>query len=389
MDKTILIYIGVGLVFFVVFLAFIIAKLGIRFKGWMEKAYITFILLGFGAGFYLPLWATGHYIVAAAIAAVFLGLVVLKFKTDSKAGEGKTGKEREEAIAKSQEQAQNSLLVGCDSVTEEADGYHYSLTITWQDHNAYSNEDICRGTMTFVADNKFLEEGRVYQFDERALTNLGYDKYSTLRDGGIDITGVPPESFVEGDDLLAGMMNTVLNIQHKQVYGEYAEGTVLGTVEKVQGKVYKVKKLIIGVAFVVIPLIMGIILYNSFKSMNSSITNASLGLEGTTEVKAVVTSVDQTSKNTTYYLRYTYKNTEYESSITLGGEKSYNVNQKVNISIKKDNPTQVKAIGTGGSMGSALGGIRWSIIFSAVFSFVVLAIFVVVGVRTIKSVKRN
>ena len=138
MDKTILIYIGVGLVFFVVFLAFIIAKLGIRFKGWMEKAYITFILLGFGAGFYLPLWATGHYIVAAAIAAVFFGLVVLKFKTDSKAGKGKTGKEREEAIAKSQEQAQNSLLVGCDSVTEEADGYHYSLTITWQDHKGVS-----------------------------------------------------------------------------------------------------------------------------------------------------------------------------------------------------------------------------------------------------------
>ena len=175
MDKTILIYIGVGLIFFIVFLAFIIAKLGIRFKGWKEKVYITIILLGLGAGFYLPLWATGHYIVGAALAAVFIGLIILKFKSDSEAGKGKTGKEREEAIEKSQEQAQNSLLVGCDSVTEDADGYHYSLTITWQDHYAYANEDICRGTMTFVADNKFLEEGRVYQFDERALTNLGYD----------------------------------------------------------------------------------------------------------------------------------------------------------------------------------------------------------------------
>ena len=112
MDKTILIYIGVGLVFFVVFLAFIIAKLGIRFKGWKEKAYVTFILLGIGAGFYLMLWASGHYIVGAAIATVFIGLIVLKFKSYSEAGKGKIGKEREEAIEKSQEQAQNSLLVG-------------------------------------------------------------------------------------------------------------------------------------------------------------------------------------------------------------------------------------------------------------------------------------
>ena len=384
MDKTILIYIGVGLIFFIVFLAFIIAKLGVRFKGWMEKAYITFILLGLGAGFYLPLWATGHYIVGAALAAVFIGLIILKFKSDSEAGKGKIGKEREEAIEKSQEQAQNSLLVGCDSVTEEADGYHYSLTITWQDHYAYPNEDICRGTMTFVAYNKFLEVGKVYQFDERALTNLGYDKYSTLRGGGIDITGVSPESFVEGDALLAGMMNTVLNIQHKQVYGEYAEGTVFGTVENVKKKVEKVTRPIMGIMFIIIPLIVGIILFNSFKSMNSSFSKASLGLEGTTDVKAVVTSVDQTTKNTTYHLRYTYKNTEYESSITLGGEKSYNVNQKVNISIKEDYPTQIKAVGTGGSIGSGLDGARWNIIFGSIVTVAVLAIFIFAGIRTLK-----
>lgn len=385
MDKTILIYIGVGLVFFIVFLAFIIAKLGIKFKGWKEKVYITIILLGLGAGFYLPLWATGHYIVAAALATVFIGLIVLKFKSDSEAGKGKTGKEREEAIEKSQEQAQNSLLVGCDSITEGADGYHYSLTITWQDHYAYPDEDICRGTMTFVAYNKFLEEGKVYQFDERALTNLGYDKYSTLREGGIDITGVSPESFVEGDALLAGMMNTVLNIQHKQVYGEYAEGTVLGTVENVNRKVVKGTRPIIWIMFIIIPLIVGIFMFNIFKSMNGSFSKVSLGLEGTTDVKAVVTSVDQTTKNTTYHLRYTYKNTEYESSITLGGEKSYNVNQKVNISIKEDYPTQIKGIGTGGSIGSALSGARWNIIFSAVISFVILAMFIFAGVRILKT----
>lgn len=385
MDKTILIYIGVGLIFFIAFLAIIITKLGIKFKGWKEKAYITFILLGLGAGFYLPLWATGHYIVGAAIATVFIGLIVLKFKSDSEAGKGKTGKEREEAIEKSQEQAQNSLLVGCDSITEGADGYHYSLTITWQDHYAYPDEDICRGTMTFVAYNKFLEEGKVYQFDERALTNLGYDKYSTLREGGIDITGVSPESFVEGDVLLAGMMNTVLNIQHKQVYGEYAEGTVLGTVENVNRKVNKVKRTVMGISFIIISLIIGIFMFNIFKSMNGSFSKASLGLEGTTDVKAVVTSVDQTTKNTTYHLRYTYKNTEYESSITLGGEKSYNVNQKVNISIKEDYPTQIKGIGTGGSIGSALSRARWNIIFSAVISFVILAMFIFAGVRILKT----
>lgn len=250
-----------GTIIFILLVCFVAGDgLGLVFE-------LTFFFLAFGGGIGLMLYAKDAYAGMVIDGLVVGGLIVFQYVNLFKKTKGLKGKEREAAIKRDQQITRNSYLVGCDSVTEETDGYHYTMTIAWQEKDSPSYEDYYSGTLTMVSDTKYLEPGKVYQFDETGMLKLGIDKYASLNEGGADITGIAPDCFIEGGKVLTGLMNAVMNIQHKQMYGTYAEGTVLSKVEKISGNV---KRIYMGIALIVFPIIFGIIFFGMTRRYNST-----------------------------------------------------------------------------------------------------------------------
>lgn len=73
------------------------------------------------------------------------------------------------------------MALGCDSVTKENDGYHYTMTLAWQEMGMSPDSDYLTGRFTMVSDDKFLEPGKVYMFDEEGLTPLIWTDTQVLR----------------------------------------------------------------------------------------------------------------------------------------------------------------------------------------------------------------
>ena len=48
------------------------------------------------------------------------------------------------------------------------------------------------------------------------MYKLGKDRYASLNEGGADITGISKEAFEEGNKVHTTLMNTVMNIMHKE-----------------------------------------------------------------------------------------------------------------------------------------------------------------------------
>lgn len=57
-------------------------------------------------------------------------------------------------------------------------------------------------------------------FDEKGLTPLNMDRYSSLNEGGADITGVDKDCFEKAGPLIAKLFQTALHISDDQTYGK-------------------------------------------------------------------------------------------------------------------------------------------------------------------------
>lgn len=262
MGETGLIMLGFGIIILGVIIFFLLNNF-VAYEGWGLVFELTFLFLAISGGLSLMFYAKKMYIFMGVSGIGFGGLIVFQYVNIFKKTKGLKGKERQDAIIREQNRTGSLYLVGCDSVTEESDGYHYIMTIAWQEKDTLSYDDYYSGTLTMVSDEKYLEPGNVYEFDEDGMIKLGKDKYSSLNEGGADITGIEKEYFRKAGKSKTALMNTVMNVKHKQLYGTYAEGTILSEVEKAKGAAGSVfRKISIIITAIIVLFIIYVVIRN-------------------------------------------------------------------------------------------------------------------------------
>lgn len=349
---------------------------------------MTFMVLGITGGIALMFYAKDMMVgvgitIAIGVVLAFYPLIDALIKT-----RGMSSEQREKAIKAAQEATGHMLLLGCDSVSEEADGFHYVMTLVWQEVVGYEYDmedgfqDTTvgrRGTLTMVSQKRILEPGCTYRFNEKGLTALGYNKNSSLIEGGVDITGIDESCFLPGTKLTNHLMDAVWNADHKQMTGSFDPETTIGKAEKIVHTGFKY----IGIGIVVIALIAFV--WGNFKVMNASKSIKNTVSNGTT-VSGKVISVDQKQDNYVMHLQYQYDDETYEYDFHGSGSCSYAEHGKISITIDPENPGRVKAVS---SMYSAFGEDSLVSIFKIKQIGMVVSVLVVVAIVCILVVKKK
>lgn len=189
-------------------------------EGMKRKIAMSVFFLTLGVGIGLIFASDKRYLGASISLAIALALIFDQYRVLYVKTKGLKGKEKQEVIDKTVKREANYMALGCDSVTKENDGYHYTMTLAWQEEGMSPGSDYWTGRFTMVSDDKFLEPGKVYMFDEKGLTPLNMDRYSSLKEGGADITGVDKDCFEKAGPLIAKLFQTALHISDDQTYGK-------------------------------------------------------------------------------------------------------------------------------------------------------------------------
>ena len=218
MTGTIILLTGtafIGLAVIEMIVALFVFEVGMKRKVTMSVFFLT---LGVGIG--LIFASDKRYLGASISLAIALALIFDQYRVLYVKTKGLKGKEKQEVIDKTVKRDGNYMALGCDNVTKENDGYHYTMTLAWQETGMPSDSDYWTGRLTMVSDDKFLEPGKVYMFDEKGLRPLNMDRYSSLKEGGADITGVDKDCFEKAGPLIAKLFQTALRISDDQTYGK-------------------------------------------------------------------------------------------------------------------------------------------------------------------------
>ena len=135
-------------------------------EGMKRKIAMSVFFLTLGVGIGLIFASDKRYLGTSISLAIALVLIFNQYRVLYEKTRGLKGKEKQEVIDKTVKREGNYMALGCDSVTKENDGYHYTMTLAWQEMGMSPDSDYRTGRFTMVSDDKFLEPGRVYMFDE-------------------------------------------------------------------------------------------------------------------------------------------------------------------------------------------------------------------------------
>ena len=372
---------GIGIMFATI-LIFMIFLSQIFYEGWKLVHSLTFLWAGIFGGAAMVAYGINHF-GPGRLVCIIIGLVVIiaQYVYWIKKTRGMKKEESEQAVIKEQRKTGKSYLVGCDTVEEEEDGYHYTFTIVWQEKG--SSNGYYHGKMIMTSDTRFLEPGKVYLFYEEEMMKLGKDHYASMSKKGADITGISQEAFVEANRIQVNLMNTVMNVLHKEEYGTYEEGTVLEKVEKVQSKVSYVKRIMIGVGVAFAVIVFLIISVNEFMSIKHIFSLAKS--DNTETVTARVESVEKTEDGYEYTLQYTYDGKDYETTY-VSDSLDYDRDSTVNIKLSDDNLVIISSIGADNQISASM--VR-RIVLVLLFQFVFAAVCVSIIVIIRKSIKKK
>lgn len=159
----------------------VIVALFVFEEGMKRKIAMSVFFLTLGVGIGLIFASDKRYLGTSISLAIALVLIFNQYRVLYEKTKGLKGKEKQEVIDKTVKREGNYMALGCDSVTKENDGYHYTMTLAWQEMGMSPDSDYWTGRFTMVSDDKFLEPGRVYMFDEKGLTPLIWTDTQALR----------------------------------------------------------------------------------------------------------------------------------------------------------------------------------------------------------------